>query len=328
MKKAVNPAKVRYINVSDIDPNPHNPRRLFDEGPMSELRDSIEKLNVLVPVTLYERSSHSENTNLKPYVLLDGERRWRCVIELKKEKIPAIVVQEPNDIENILTMFHIHNLREGWQLMPTALKLETLIKKLKTTNERQLSAITQLNLSQIRRCKILLSYSRKYQNMMLAPQDERLKADFFIELDRVRKTALEGDLDVWIRRGDEKCIDLMVKKYRDRKIIAVTDFRDLAAKYRAASEKGKAPIFSKMLDRFFEDSDMQIADINVPGVNYHKSVKELSRTSVRMLHQLETINDEILAANGELTSSLYKLAKAISERLRATLVVESRDELS
>src|SRR2546426_1345404 len=173
------PAKVRQLRVRDVRPNPHNPRRLFDEGPMTVLRDSIKKLGILVPITAY-RAPGRRQASTTTYVLLDGERRWRCAQELALEVIPAIVVQEPTEEQNILTMFHIHNVREGWQLMPTALKLQTLMKRLQETNERQLAELTQLSISQIRRCKILLTYPKKFQNMMLAPQSERMKADFFI----------------------------------------------------------------------------------------------------------------------------------------------------
>src|SRR5216683_7430876 len=193
-------AEVINIPINQIAPNPHNPRALFDDEPMRILRESIDKLGILVPVTVYEApTGHRPPT--EKYILLDGERRWRSVIELKRDSIPANVVQEPDDTRNILTMFHIHNLREGWQLMPTALKLKTLMDLLGETNERKLSELTKLSISQIRRCKILLTYPRRYQNLMLAPPSERMKADFFIELDRFRRPALTDRFVPWIERG-------------------------------------------------------------------------------------------------------------------------------
>src|SRR5207249_1989378 len=129
----VRAARVTRIPIVDIEPNPHNPRRLFDEEPMHILEESIHKLGILVPVTVYSQSGHPST-----YVLLDGERRWRCAKALNLRKIPAIVVEEPSEEYNILTMFHIHNVREGWQLMPTALKLDSLMDKFNETNERKL----------------------------------------------------------------------------------------------------------------------------------------------------------------------------------------------
>ena len=152
-------AQVRSISTDSIAPNPHNPRRLFDEEPMEVLRESISQLGILVPLTVYTATRRQYHDG-KPreYILLDGERRWRCAQAIGLDSVPAIVVAEPDDTQNILTMFHIHNVREGWQLMPTPLKLHVLMQRLKTRNERRLSELTKLSISQIRRCKILLSY--------------------------------------------------------------------------------------------------------------------------------------------------------------------------
>src|SRR5437870_2408544 len=120
------PAHVTNIRVTDISPNPHNPRRLFDEKPMQILEESIKKLGILVPVTVYKDEDKGRG-DAKQYVILDGERRWRCAKELGLKRVPAIIVEKPSEAQNILTMFHIHNVREGWQLMPTALKLHTLM---------------------------------------------------------------------------------------------------------------------------------------------------------------------------------------------------------
>lgn len=321
-------ARVTHIPINQIDRNPHNPRRLFDSEPMTVLRESISKLGVLVPVTVYERSStDASRLNVTPYVLLDGERRWRIVKELGMETIPAIIVEEPSDVNNIVTMFHIHNVREGWQLMPTALKLQTLMQKLDTTSERELASITQLKISQIRRCKILLSYPEKYQNMMLAPVSDRFKADFFIELDRIRRPALAEEFPPWIKRGDETCIDLFIDKYRTRTIVNITEFRELAAAYRGALDHGKLDTFFEQLDRFLDNESMKIQEITIPGVDFHRESQEIMRSSNRLLNQLRNIDNEALVADESLVKLLHQLAKEIASRLSETLAIEARDEL-
>jgi ParB/RepB/Spo0J family partition protein len=257
-------AKVLNIHVDEIGPNPHNPRRLFDEEPMQILRESVKKLGILVPVTLYEAPPDHKPSSEK-FILLDGERRWRCAKDLDMTSVPAIVVERPSETQNILTMFHIHNLREGWQLMPTALVLQTLIDKLDEENERKLSELTKLSVAQIRRCKILLSYPKKFQNMMLAPPTERMKADFFIELDRFRRPALEDRFEPWIERGDAKSTAIVLEKYEHEVIPAVTDFRHLAEIYRAATTQKKQRRLASEFSKFLSRPEMPIDDINVPG---------------------------------------------------------------
>lgn len=316
-------AKVRYIPTSDIAPNPHNPRRLFDKGPMKVLKESILKLGVLVPVTVYEQTSTKKNR--EQYVLLDGERRWRCAKELNLDSVPAIVIEEPDENTNILTMFHIHNVRESWQLMPTALKLRTLMENLGTRNERSLEELTKLSKAQIRRCKILLSYPRKYQNLMLAPPSARLKADFFIELDRVRRPARRDKLKTWMSYGDSECISILLRKYEDEIISAVTEFRNLSELYRACIEQGKVARFNKELRNLLEEHDYKISDIHIAGATYAVESKEIKRSANRLYAQIANIDLEVIASDKDTIALLKRLTKIIDKKLRNAFLVDVRE---
>lgn len=318
------PAKVLTISVDQIGPNPHNPRRLFDEEPMKILRESVQKLGILVPVTLYEAPA-GHRPSVERFVLLDGERRWRCAKDLSIDTVPAIVVERPTDTQNILTMFHIHNVREGWQLMPTALKLRTLMDQLQETNERKLAELTKLSISQIRRCKILLGYPKRFQNMMLAPPTERMKADFFIELDRIRRPARDDKFEPWIERGDSECVGILLNKYEDKVIVAVTDFRKLAEIYRASRTPGQHRRLVSQFRKFLDRPSMSIEDIEVPGATFAKEVKELQRSARRLVAQLESIEMEAIASDVDLVRTLNRLQKLLGERLEAGLLVGVRD---
>src|SRR5690606_642624 len=103
------------------------------------------------------------------YVILDGQRRWICASELRLKSVPVNEVEEPTLVQNIVTMFQIHKLREDWELMPTALKLELLMKETGDRNNKRVSALTGLDEAVVVRCKKLLSYSKEYQDMMLDP---------------------------------------------------------------------------------------------------------------------------------------------------------------
>jgi len=319
-------ARVQRIPLANIRPNPHNPRRLFDEEPMKVLKESISKLGVLVPVTVYpQKRGPIRDVVRDRFVLLDGERRWRCACELDLLNLPAIIVEQPTEVENILTMFHIHNVREGWQLMPTALKLRTLMETLEETNERKLAELTKLSVGQVRRCKILLTYPRRFQNMMLAPTSERMKTDFFIELNRVRGPALSEKFPPWKKRGDSKCIQIVLDKYLKETIKAVTDFRKLAELYRGCVRTNRLGKFHTELDRFLTKPDMGIDDLRVPGVTFVKEVKEIKRSARRLLAQIRAIDWEALIADQEAINSLRRIMKTIQAKLAEALVTEPRD---
>jgi hypothetical protein len=120
---------LKDLALSDIAPNPHNPRIIFDEKDLDDLKDSIRNAGVLVPITVYE---NNEPNSPDKYILLDGERRWRCAKVLGLPTIPANIVDKPKDVtQNILYMFNIHYFRKQWELFPTALKLEKIIELLK-----------------------------------------------------------------------------------------------------------------------------------------------------------------------------------------------------
>ena len=168
---------VKEVSIADLDANPHNPRRLFDREPLDVLRDSVDKVGILVPLTVYFDSQTER------FTILDGQRRWMVARELELQTVPVNEVAEPSLVQNIVTMFQIHKLREDWELMPTALKLEMLIEELQERADQKLAALTGLARAVVVRCKKLLTFPRRYQDMMLdADPDNRVKADFFIEL--------------------------------------------------------------------------------------------------------------------------------------------------
>jgi len=169
-------SKLAWLETDKIIANPHNPRYFFHEETLRILKESINEVGILVPLLIYQRKTDGQ------YIILDGERRWRCAKNLDLKKIPANIIPEPTKLSNILTMFSIHNVREPWELMPTALKLEVIIRILKTRDTKKLSQLTGLTQTNVERCKKLLSFDKKYQDMMLAKDNEKIKADFFIEM--------------------------------------------------------------------------------------------------------------------------------------------------
>jgi len=210
--------------------------------------------------------------------------------------------------------------------MPTALKLKILMEGLQETNERKLSELTKLSVSQIRRCKILLSYPKRFQNMMLAPPSERMKTDFFIELDRIRRPALEDKFEPWLQHGDAESIDVLLQKYESKVIVNVTDFRRIAEIYRAAQKDGKRRRLESEFGKFLEVPEMTIDDLNVPGATFAKEVKEIQRSAKRLVAQLEAAEIEAIASDKDLVRMLNRLWKLLHTKLEAGLLVKVRDE--
>ena len=93
---------VTEILISDIRPNPNQPRREFDEATLEELANSIKLKGVVTPITV-------RNVE-KGFELIAGERRWRASKISKKRKIPAYVINVKNDAE-IMEIALIENVQ-------------------------------------------------------------------------------------------------------------------------------------------------------------------------------------------------------------------------
>ena len=89
--KKNNSPGVSYINLSDIKPNPNQPRHDFDSTSLDELSNSIKEKGVITPITIRETD--------KGYELIAGERRWRAAKMAKLKSIPTYILNIHNDAE-------------------------------------------------------------------------------------------------------------------------------------------------------------------------------------------------------------------------------------
>jgi ParB family chromosome partitioning protein len=83
-------ARYREIPLASISPNPKQPRTVFDEDALEELKASIREVGVLQPVVVRE-------TMPGRYELIMGERRWRACQAIERETIPAIIRETADD---------------------------------------------------------------------------------------------------------------------------------------------------------------------------------------------------------------------------------------
>lgn len=104
------------LRLSDVGPNLHQPRTIFDEDDLRELADSIKEVGVLQPIVVRKRplaqieaarkeniASNDESHNMfdgrmdSMYELIMGERRWRASQIAGLKTIPAIVKTTADD---------------------------------------------------------------------------------------------------------------------------------------------------------------------------------------------------------------------------------------
>lgn len=116
------------VSLSDIFPNPHQPRKNFDEEALNELAASIRELGVISPITLHKNSDSS-------YMIIAGERRYRAAKLAQLTTIPAYIRTVAD--EQIMEMALIENIqREDLDAIEIALAYQRLIDEYHLTQER------------------------------------------------------------------------------------------------------------------------------------------------------------------------------------------------
>ena len=300
---------VKQVSVDDLAANPHNPRMLFDREPLRVLQDSVAKVGILVPLTVYF------DRHAARYTILDGQRRWMVARKLALATVPVNQVAEPSLVQNIVTMFQIHKLRQDWELMPTALKLEVLIEKLKERNPKNLAALTGLAAAVVVRCKKLLTFSRKYQDTMLdADPNKRIKADFFIEVYAVRMDRLVNSFR-WFQR--DAFTDRMLHRYTHKLgIKAVTDFRTIKQHITNARRAKQEEGFERLFREFVDDEELGIEHLVIQSASVDAIARKLNRDVKLLTQEVRNLDFEEYYGEEDLWVSLEELLRVIRRQLR------------
>jgi len=116
------------ISVDEIETNPKQPRRDFDEQSLLELANSIKLHDIIQPVTVSKLPSGR-------YRLISGERRWRAAKMAGIQDIPAYV-RQANDAQ-LLELALLENLqREDLNAMEISLSYKRMMEELDYTQEQ------------------------------------------------------------------------------------------------------------------------------------------------------------------------------------------------
>jgi len=116
------------IDISEICPNPFQPRADFDQQALDELKESIKQKGIIQPVTVRQAKDGK-------YDLISGERRIRASTEIGLKTIPAYIIEVKND-EEMLELALIENLqREHLNPIEIAISYQRLMHDVGLTAE-------------------------------------------------------------------------------------------------------------------------------------------------------------------------------------------------
>ena len=119
---------INKIPIDQIEANPNQPRREFDEAALQELAQSIREIGIVVPITLRQTGEHR-------FQIIAGERRWRASMMAGLTSLPAYI-RTIND-EEVMEMALVENIqREDLNAIEIALAYQHLMETTNMTQER------------------------------------------------------------------------------------------------------------------------------------------------------------------------------------------------
>ena len=116
------------IPIKQIEPNPNQPRREFDEAALQELAASIQEIGLVTPITVRQMSDGT-------YQIIAGERRWRASQMAGLTSIPAYI--RTAEDESVMEMALVENIqREDLNAIEIALAYQHLAEATGMTQEK------------------------------------------------------------------------------------------------------------------------------------------------------------------------------------------------
>nr|WP_154445215.1 ParB/RepB/Spo0J family partition protein [Staphylococcus aureus] len=118
--------QIKQIDISDIKPNPYQPRKTFDENHLNDLADSIKQYGILQPIVLRK--------TVQGYYIVVGERRFRAS-KIAGLKYVSAIIKNLTD-EDMMELAVIENLqREDLNAIEEAESYQRLMTDLKITQQ-------------------------------------------------------------------------------------------------------------------------------------------------------------------------------------------------
>jgi ParB/RepB/Spo0J family partition protein len=282
---------ITLIDPSRLERNPENPRLIFRLDDLELLQDSIKNQGILVPLTVYRDGQR--------YLLLDGERRWRCALKLGLAQIPVIVQPKPDRLQNLMMMFAIHNQRRDWDPLPTAYKLRDLEEEFeaergRSPTESELAEIASISRGEVRRLKNILGLPEEYHRDLM-DELEKPRAEQLLTVDHVLEATRGAQAlrkrEVIDDEEEEQLRRALVDKFKSRVLTSTVEPRQLARVARAVDrEEVPRTRARKVTLRLIREPKYSIADAfaaSVAAVDYsHGSEQLASRLTNRLEEQL------------------------------------------
>ncbi len=305
-----------FIDVEKIKPNPYQPRREFDEGPLKDLAESIRQYGVLQPLTVSRVEHETPDGGLvTEYELIAGERRLRASKLAGLSAVP-VIIRVGDDSMMKLELAIIENLqREDLNAVERARAFLRFVDEFKfshsqigqkmgksreyVSNSLRLLSLPQEMLDALSNGKISEGHTRPL--MMLASRPEEQQTLFKEIL--VRK--------ITVRDAERIARKIAVERVRKEKYMADPEFDQLekqladslgARVHIVRSEQG-----GKITIDFFSHDDLKTLLAAFEGKDMNVLVEAPSEIAIEAETAPELLDDRSKEEAQQTEAELYNI---------------------
>lgn len=118
--------RIQKLTISDLQPNPDQPRQHFDNQALQQLSESISRYGILQPLVV--------TPTKQGYTIIAGERRWRAAQLAKLQKVP-VIVRSTKDLERLEIAIVENVQRVNLSPLEQAVSIEKLHQQFNMTYE-------------------------------------------------------------------------------------------------------------------------------------------------------------------------------------------------
>ena len=119
----------KVVAIEQLRPNPHQPRRRFDEVELETLVESVQEVGMLQPI-LVRRTGEGEDS----FEIVAGERRWRAAQRAQLHQVP-VIIKDLDDAQSLKIALVENIQREDLNAMEEAAGYNRLIEEYGLTQE-------------------------------------------------------------------------------------------------------------------------------------------------------------------------------------------------
>ena len=251
--------KVYEVSIFDVEPNPDQPRKEFDENALNSLSESISEVGIISPIIVREKESGL-------YEIIAGERRWRAAKLANLKQVP-IIIRNYEDRE-MMEVALIENLQRedlnpfeealGYQVLKDnySLTQEEIARRVSKSRSAIANSLRILNLpefvlEEIRKGTVSAGHAKALNSL---ETDEHKKLLLF----EITKNEISvRDAEEFAKRLSQKKRSNLMKRNFKKAPEIISIETNLAQKFGTKVQIKNGKIKSKIEIEYYSDQDLQ-----------------------------------------------------------------------